>query len=349
MGLFYSKLFNEAKDRDELSNSYKSYNCELKNKSSGKYPLDFQNLVIEGGGVKIVSIMGTLKALREYRILDKIDNYAGSSAGSIACALLSVGYQCKEVDEVILGTNFKNFLDDSFGVIRDTVRFMKSYGICKGEYFQNWMNDQLKNKTGIDNITFSQIKKKYGKELNILSLCVEDSEIRIFSWRTDPNMSVPLAVRMSMSIPYLFTPVKHKGKTYIDSGISDNYPIDLFDTYDRNKKITTTNKKTLGLKMMGSTEKRDSKIFYDKMETDTLASFSTSLLTHILEKIERLQVKKDYWERTITIPTGSIGMIDFDINNMEKSAIARESYKIAVHYVEYYKKHGVFPPCGTNC
>jgi NTE family protein len=42
-------------------------------------------------------------------------------------------------------------------------------------------------------------------------------------------MEVLMAVRMSISIPIYFVPVKYKGKTFVDGGCIDNFPIQLFN------------------------------------------------------------------------------------------------------------------------
>src|SRR5215210_3318418 len=52
----------------------------------------FSNLVLEGGGVKGVAYPGAVQVLQGEEILPKIDKVAGTSAGSIAAALIALGY-----------------------------------------------------------------------------------------------------------------------------------------------------------------------------------------------------------------------------------------------------------------
>jgi NTE family protein len=41
-------------------------------------------------------------------------------------------------------------------------------------------------------------------------------------------MHVLTGLRMTISVPFMFTPVKYESKFYVDGGIMNNYPINLF-------------------------------------------------------------------------------------------------------------------------
>ena len=42
-------------------------------------------------------------------------------------------------------------------------------------------------------------------------------------------MDVLLAIRMSFSIPFVFTPVKYNNNFYVDGSVLNDFPIDLCD------------------------------------------------------------------------------------------------------------------------
>ena len=42
-------------------------------------------------------------------------------------------------------------------------------------------------------------------------------------------MDVLLAIRMSFSIPFVFTPVRHQNNFYVDGSVLNDFPIDLCD------------------------------------------------------------------------------------------------------------------------
>ncbi len=161
---------------------------------------------------------------------------------------------------------------------------------------------------------------------------------RIFCYKNVPDMPIAVAVRMSTSIPYVFSAYKYLGKYYVDGGLSDNYPINIFDDPDEKDYAVTT----LGLKMMASGEKRDSQIFHSTNQTSDVFSYTKSLVNHIMNTIERSQISRGYWERTITVPTGNITMTEFDISHAKKLKYVELGYAATKKALIQYAKNGKF-------
>jgi len=76
----------------------------------------FRNLVFEGGGVKGIAYVGALEVLKSKGILQNINRVGGTSAGAINALLLGLNYSPTETKNILSKLNFKNFLDDSWGV-----------------------------------------------------------------------------------------------------------------------------------------------------------------------------------------------------------------------------------------
>jgi predicted acylesterase/phospholipase RssA len=60
-----------------------------------------------------------------------------------------------------------------------------------------------------------------------------------FGVDTHPCMSVSLAMRISCSIPLIFTPVVFNGDYYVDAGLYSNFPLDYVVDRDPSYKETT--------------------------------------------------------------------------------------------------------------
>ena len=88
----------------------------------------FKNLIFEGGGVKGIAYAGALMALEELGILANIRRVGGTSAGAITATLLAAGGDGKYVEQAVGGTKFRKFMDDSFGIVRDTKRLLSAFG-----------------------------------------------------------------------------------------------------------------------------------------------------------------------------------------------------------------------------
>ena len=46
--------------------------------------------------------------------------------------------------------------------------------------------------------------------------------------KTYPDLSLYKAIRMSISIPFYFTPVEYNGNLYVDGGCVDDFPLHKF-------------------------------------------------------------------------------------------------------------------------
>ena len=109
---------------------------------------NFKNYVFEGGGVKGLAYVGALKVLEQKGIHKSIERVAGASAGAICALLVALNYSSKEIQEILWHLDFNNFMDSNWGVIRNTQRLIDDYGWYKGDFFEEWIEKVIKDKTG---------------------------------------------------------------------------------------------------------------------------------------------------------------------------------------------------------
>jgi Predicted esterase of the alpha-beta hydrolase superfamily len=195
---------------------------------------NFRNLIFEGGGVKGIAYMGALDVLEERDILRNITRIGGTSAGAINAILLGFGFSPNETKNILWSLDFKKFMDDSWGIIRDTSRLINEFGWYKGDFFRDWIGRLIKEKTGNSESTFADIeamkKKKGFTSLYFMGTNLSTSFSEVFSAEHTPRFCVADAVRISMSIPLFFAAKRSiRGDVYVDGGVLDNYPIKLFD------------------------------------------------------------------------------------------------------------------------
>ena len=69
------------------------------------YP--FRNLVFEGGGVKGIAYVGTMRVLESKGILQNISRVGGTSAGAINAAMFAAGYSNNEMLKVLKKTRLQ--------------------------------------------------------------------------------------------------------------------------------------------------------------------------------------------------------------------------------------------------
>jgi NTE family protein len=328
---------------------------------------NFSNLVFEGGGVKGIAYIGVLDVLADREIISGIQRIGGTSAGAINAILLGIGFTSKETKDILWSLNFNDFMDDSWGVVRDTNRLIEKFGWYKGDYFRNWIGKLIKEKTGNSESTFADIEamkdKRNFKSLYFMGTNLSTSFTEVFSAEHTPRTCVADAVRISMSIPLFFAAKRCiRGDVYVDGGVLDNYPIKLFDRkkylssenyretkYYKaiNSRIAASerpissyvyNKETLGVRL---DTKEEIAVFRDHAEPphkkiDDFFGYTWALIHTVIEAQQSAHLHNDDWARTVYIDTIGISTTDFDLPDSKKKALIKSGKKGALEYFEWY-------------
>lgn len=328
---------------------------------------EFRNLVFEGGGVKGIAYVGSLEVLTENGIIDSVQRIGGTSAGAINAVMLGLGFSLEETREILWSLNFNKFMDDSWGVVRDTERLIKEFGWYKGDFFRQWISKLIQEKTGSSETTFADLeamKKARGfKSLYFMGTNLSTSYSEVFSAEHSPRICIADAVRISMSIPLFFAARRSlRGDVYVDGGVLDNYPIKLFDRekYADPSGFTETsyyqrinarfadaqrpiskyvyNKQTLGFRL---DTKDEISVFRDQAEpkrrdVETFFDYSWALINTLLEAQQNAHLHSDDWARTIYIDSLGVNTTDFSLSDSKKRALVESGRSNALKYFEWY-------------
>ena len=179
-------------------------------------------LVLSGGGLKGMSHIGVLQAMHDYDCLKNIDTFAGSSIGSIMATLIILGFSPKDIADLIL------FLDISKLGKFKIDNILNEYGLDNGDKFVLAIKKIFNSMGFAENTTFKNLYDRTKKKLIVTASCINTKSVVYYSVDTNPDMECIMALRMSISIPFYFTPVKYKNYYYVDGSCIDNYPIHLF-------------------------------------------------------------------------------------------------------------------------
>ncbi|MFV1872615.1 MAG: patatin-like phospholipase family protein [Oleiphilus sp.] len=327
----------------------------------------FKNLVFEGGGVKGVAYVGAMEVLEKKQILTEIKRVGGTSAGAINAVLFALGYTNKETLAILKKLDFNNFLDDSWGVARDTSRLINEFGWYKGDYFHEWISKRIAKKTGNPFTTFKDLVVAGRPELYIYGTNLSTRFGEIFSNEHTPTMRIADAVRISMSIPLFFTAYRNvRQDIYVDGGVLNNYPVKLFDREkylneevselntkpseyyaDENARFLQThpksspycyNKETLGFRL---DSKQEIAIFRDgseppQVKIDGFFDYAKALITTVIESQGNQHLHSDDWHRTIYIDTQGVGATDFSIADAKKMALKKSGAACAESYFKWF-------------
>ena len=300
------------------------------------YP--FKNIVIDGNGSKIISFAGALPELENRGILQNITKFAGTSYGSIIAMCLSVGYTGTEISKILLNTNFNNFLDNKMNIYK----MDNSYGLCKGINALKFIKEKIKYKLKTDDISFQDLYDLTGNELILVSTDLTDDRIVYLSRYTTPDMKIALGVKASMSIPFIFCPVKYKDHYLCDGGIGMSFPIQIFDgqfPQDMDNIYGAINKEILALKILNNYNIDNTTTSNIYFNTHHIFSYSMDIISHMLKRTELLSNKTGYWGRVLNVPSNLKSIEDptKEEKNIAKN-IAKSQSIIELDYYRKYKK-----------
>lgn len=321
--------------------------CDLGSNKSGQFP--FENLAVEGGGVKGIAYGGALAVLEQAGVQQSLKRVAGTSAGSITAMLIALGYNSEELQTVLLNLDLEQF---RAGGAEGPVRLVEEFGWYDGDVYLEWAQCQVENKTGNRNTTFLELRNRnQGKGLPDLYVVTTDltrSNWKVLSHETVPCMPVALAVRLSGSLPFFWNalrlnlndfqptpdgtcrPVKESrtGDVFADGGVLLNYPISLFDVPPFSGEAEGVNARTLGLHLNPpSGQVKDLKI-------NTLPDYIKSVAEAYL------QSQVDYFEsspcdqvRSVQIDDLGIKTTDFDLTKEQKLKLMQSGFDATCAYL----------------
>lgn len=332
----------------------------------------FENLVFEGGGVKGIAYVGALGVLKEKSILQNIKRFGGTSAGAITALLLALEYTTEEIGDILGTLDFKNFLDSSWGLVRNTKRLISEFGWYKGDFFYDWIGDKIERKLGRPSATFNALRVVGKPHLYICGTNLSTGFTEVFSPVHTPRMRIADAVRISMSIPLFFRSVINgaRGDNFVDGGVQRNYPIKLFDRlkyiddenrgqinhgydrkteyYDRenarflakhpNSSPYVYNKATLGFRLE---EREKIVMFRDGAAAPTrkitdFFDYCGALFRAFMKIQANRHLHGDDWQRTIYIDTLGVKTTDFDISDAKKLALVQSGRQYTEEYFEWF-------------
>ena len=190
-------------------------------------------VVLSGGGAKGMAHIKALKVIEEAGI--PIDYIAGTSMGAIVGGLYAIGYTTEQLDSMVRKQDWTFLLSDrikrSAMSLTDRERSEKytvsipftktpkdaaAGGLMKGQNLANLFSDLTVGYH--DSIDFNKMPIPFA--------CVSENVVNgdeiVFH-----NGVLATAMRASMAIPGVFTPVRIDSMVLVDGGMKNNYPVNV--------------------------------------------------------------------------------------------------------------------------
>ena len=200
-------------------------------------------LVLAGGGARGASFIGVLKYLEELDI--PIDYVVGSSMGSVVGGIYALGYSPDEMAEIISSVDWRKYVGNHIDRSCYSTDLRERYGTQVVNIPFN-VRDVFKKgfiPTVISEFPIAYVNNREVENLlNELSqgyqdsIAFDDLPVPFACVATDivageevvlRSGSLPNAIRASMAIPVVFSPVVINGKLLYDGGLTNIFPSDV--------------------------------------------------------------------------------------------------------------------------
>jgi NTE family protein len=188
-------------------------------------------LVLSGGGAKGIAHLGMLHALDSLGI--EPDYITGTSMGSIIGALYAIGYSADQIDSIISVADWNYVLSDEVPLNDIEISKKHSYerslikfnfsgnlipklpsGIVYGQHISEYFSKLTWRVADVDNFNDFEIPYK----------CVSADLISGNPYFFDHG-NLAIAMRSSMSIPTVFSPMEIDTLLLVDGGVYRNFPV----------------------------------------------------------------------------------------------------------------------------
>lgn len=204
----------------------------------------YKTIILSGNSTNGIVTLGALQYFYDIDAVDNVENYVGTSSGSIFGTLLSIGYTPLEL--VI-----KLCADKAYERISG---FKISNILLMNKCLMNFQQIQdVVESMILDKISFiptlGEIYTKFHKRLIFSTYNITKERREYITNENNPNLSCLDAIRMSSSFPFIFSPFEYNNCFYIDGGIVNNYPVDYAEEHldGKNIGICITSPKTIPL------------------------------------------------------------------------------------------------------
>lgn len=189
-------------------------------------------LVLSGGGAKGGAHLGVIRRLEELQI--PIDYVAGTSMGSYFAALMAMGYDADQIEQIALSADWLGAFSDQAG--RETMPMLRKEQLDRFPFATLVGFDREGIKVAKGMVQGQQMAALLRHSVNYLPQLASFDALPIpyRAVATDLSTMQPitlasgdlaLAMQASMTVPGALRPVTIDGMSLIDGGVSNNLPV----------------------------------------------------------------------------------------------------------------------------
>lgn len=198
-------------------------------------------VVLSGGGAKGIAHIGALKVIERAGV--PVDIITGTSMGSLVGGLYAVGWNARQLDSIVRKVDWKFLLSDDNAYHEENIDKRKNkytYFLSKSfDVGGNLKKKNIMNSASVSGFIegknlmhlFRRLTYPYNDSISFNKLPIPFACVAtdiITNEEHDFHSGVLAeAMRTSMSIPGVFSPIRKGDMLLVDGGLRNNYPVDI--------------------------------------------------------------------------------------------------------------------------
>lgn len=189
-------------------------------------------LCLAGGGASGGAHVGVIRALEEAGI--HIDMIAGTSSGAMVAGLFASGMGTEEM-LALLPTLTRRHIDVDRSLLTRWISRERRGGFIRGERLHEFLRSSVHSMSLIDvriPLAIVATDLQQGREVVFASAPCPSPKVPFVAeegaplWDVIHDIPLATAIRASISIPFVFQPVRLGGRVLADGGLVDNCPVE---------------------------------------------------------------------------------------------------------------------------
>jgi predicted acylesterase/phospholipase RssA len=270
-------------------------------------------VVFSGGASQSMAFVGCIRYLEHSCLISHVRKVVGSSAGAIVALLFALGMSSDDMIEKLVTSIERNHANQIS--LEDAIEIGDTYGIDSGRNMVRALEEVIDEYMSSKDATFADIARVRGIDVTICVMNLTKKKYEYMSVDNTPDMPVKLAIRMSISLPLLFAPVRY-GKfddLYVDPFIGRNFPHDYPGSNPADNAV-------LGLRID----------LTSCSYTDSFASYALSMVNFMIEQSNVYDMSHYKW--TIidispgSAPSFSTETLQFEYNKEIATVLSKIGY-----------------------
>ena len=183
-----------------------------------------EHIVLSGGAYKGLYELGCLKYLnkKEFYQTENIKSIHGTSIGGLIGSILCLNMDWDDIITYFVKRPWHKLTTISSSMFFDAIN---TRGLLNANILDKVIIPLLNTCDIDENVTLLEFYNKTNIELYLYTIEVNAYECISLSYKTHPDLGLLKSIQMTCALPYLFQPVIHDEKVYIDGGFLNNYPI----------------------------------------------------------------------------------------------------------------------------